>query len=121
MRSPDAPTEMLADRPTGPCVTAEVVCSRSSPRPARNDPDQERESSSRDRTSTTPPDRSPNSAGTCPERTRTAPIAAGFLFRALAQRRAKKSYSIVPREHFWHALWFTFGWALVRFLYARRD
>jgi hypothetical protein len=49
-----------------------------------------------------------------------APVAAGFLFRGLAKRRARKSYSVVPREHFWHAFWFTLGWVVVRFLWARR-
>jgi hypothetical protein len=49
-----------------------------------------------------------------------APIGAAFLFRALAARRAKKSYSVVPREHFWHAFWFTLGWVVVRFVFAQR-
>jgi hypothetical protein len=49
-----------------------------------------------------------------------APIAAAFLFRAIATRRAKKSYSVVPRDHFWHAFWFTLGWVLVRFVFAQR-
>ena len=49
-----------------------------------------------------------------------APIVCAFLFRALAERRAKKNFRIVAREHFWHAFWFTLGWVIVRFVFAAR-
>jgi hypothetical protein len=49
-----------------------------------------------------------------------APLAAGFLFRAVARQRAKKNYGVVPRDHFWRAFWFTLGWLVVRFVWARR-
>jgi hypothetical protein len=49
-----------------------------------------------------------------------APIACAFLIRALAKWRANENPNVVPREQFWGAFWFTLGWVLVRFTYARR-
>lgn len=49
-----------------------------------------------------------------------APIASGAMYRAFAASRAKRGASIVPREQFWQAFWFTLGWAAVRFAFATR-
>lgn len=49
-----------------------------------------------------------------------APIAAAFLSQHIARQRAKKNPFILPRNHFWHAFWYTFGLVLVRFVYASR-
>jgi hypothetical protein len=49
-----------------------------------------------------------------------APLISAFLSQAIARRRAKRDESIVPRNHFWQAFWFTVGIVTVRFAYAVR-
>jgi len=49
-----------------------------------------------------------------------APVTSAFISQAIARRRMKKNRSIIPRNHFWQAFWFTLGIALVRFTYAIR-
>jgi ABC-type Fe3+ transport system permease subunit len=49
-----------------------------------------------------------------------APVASAFLSEAIANHRAKENPFIIPRNHFWQALFFTLGLVLVRFAYASR-
>jgi hypothetical protein len=49
-----------------------------------------------------------------------APIVSAFISQAIARRRSLHNPSIVPRNHFWHAFWFTLGVVSVRFAYAAR-
>jgi hypothetical protein len=50
-----------------------------------------------------------------------APLTSAMISRAIAQRRKKSDESIVPRNHFWQAFWFTAGIVTVRFAYAARN
>ena len=49
-----------------------------------------------------------------------APITSAFISQTIARYRMKKNPSIVPRNHFWQAFWFTLGIVSVRFAYAVR-
>jgi hypothetical protein len=49
-----------------------------------------------------------------------APLTSAFLSQAIARRRARHDESIVPRNHFWQAFWFTLGVVAIRFAYAAR-
>jgi hypothetical protein len=49
-----------------------------------------------------------------------APITSAFISQAIARYRSKRNRSVVPRNSFWQAFWFTFGVVLIRFIYAAR-
>jgi len=49
-----------------------------------------------------------------------APITSAFISEAIARHRSKHNESIIPRNHFWQAFWFTLGIVTVRFAYAAR-
>jgi hypothetical protein len=49
-----------------------------------------------------------------------APLISAFISLAIARRRSRRNPSIVPRNHFWQAFWFTLGVVTVRFAYAVR-
>jgi hypothetical protein len=49
-----------------------------------------------------------------------APLTSAFISQAIALRRSRRHPSIVPRNHFWQAFWFTLGVVTVRFAYAMR-
>jgi hypothetical protein len=49
-----------------------------------------------------------------------APIISAFISQAIARHRQKQDESIIPRNHFWQAFWFTLGIVTVRFAYAVR-
>jgi hypothetical protein len=49
-----------------------------------------------------------------------APLMSAFISQAIARRRSKRNPSIIPRNHFWQAFWFTLGVVTVRFAYAVR-
>lgn len=48
-----------------------------------------------------------------------APVAAAYLAQALARRAAQNRPEFHPRTDFWQAFWFTLGFVLLRFAYAR--
>jgi len=50
-----------------------------------------------------------------------APVTSAFISQAIARCRARRNKSIVPRNHFWQAFWFTLGVVIVRFVYAVRN
>jgi len=49
-----------------------------------------------------------------------APVTSALFSQAVARRRSRHDSSIIPRNHFWQAFWFTWGLVLVRFVYAVR-
>lgn len=49
-----------------------------------------------------------------------APLVSAYISQAIAARRATANPFIIPRNHFWQALWFTLGLVLIRFAYATR-
>jgi hypothetical protein len=49
-----------------------------------------------------------------------APLMSAYISQAIARRRSRRNPSIIPRNHFWQAFWFTFGVVTVRFAYATR-
>ena len=49
-----------------------------------------------------------------------APVVSAFISQAIARRRSRHNPSVVPRNHFWQAFWFTLGVVSVRFAYAAR-
>jgi hypothetical protein len=49
-----------------------------------------------------------------------APLMSAFISQAVARHRRKQNPSIIPRNHFWQAFWFTFGVVTVRFAFALR-
>ena len=49
-----------------------------------------------------------------------APLASAFLSETIATRRSRENPFIIPRNHFWQALFFTLGLVLIRFAYASR-
>jgi hypothetical protein len=49
-----------------------------------------------------------------------APIASAFISQVIARYRSRKNRSLIPRNSFWQAFWFTFGIVLIRFVYATR-
>ncbi len=50
-----------------------------------------------------------------------APITSAFLAQAVARARRTRHPFLIPRNHFWQALWFTLGLTTVRFAYALRS
>jgi hypothetical protein len=50
-----------------------------------------------------------------------APITSAFISQAIARYRGRRNRSIVPRNHFWQAFWFTLGVVTIRFAYAVRN
>lgn len=49
-----------------------------------------------------------------------APLTSAFISEAIARYRRRQNASVVPRNHFWQAFWFTLGVVTVRFAYAVR-
>ena len=49
-----------------------------------------------------------------------SPIAAAYISQWFAKQSAKSDQSIVPRNHFWRAFWFTLGFVTVRFAFVAR-
>ena len=49
-----------------------------------------------------------------------APLAAAYFCRGVAEVRSKRRPDIDPDFHFWLSLWFSLGFALVRFGFAVR-
>ena len=49
-----------------------------------------------------------------------APVISAFISQAIARRRRENDTGIIPRDHFWQALWFTLGLVIVRFMFAVR-
>jgi hypothetical protein len=49
-----------------------------------------------------------------------APLMSAFISQAVARYRSRRNPSIIPRNHFWQAFWFTLGVVTVRFAYALR-
>ena len=47
-----------------------------------------------------------------------APITSAFISQAIARFRSRRDESIIPRNHFWQAFWFTLGIVTVLFAYA---
>lgn len=47
-----------------------------------------------------------------------APLASASLAQYIAKKRAEENPYIVPRERYWQAFWFTFGFTAVRLAYA---
>lgn len=50
-----------------------------------------------------------------------APATSAFISQTFARYRGRRKKSIIPRNHFWQAFWFTLGIVLVRFIYAVRN
>jgi hypothetical protein len=48
-----------------------------------------------------------------------APIISAIISEAIASHRAESNIFIIPKNHFWHAFWFTLGLTLIRFAYAK--
>jgi hypothetical protein len=49
-----------------------------------------------------------------------APLMSAFISQAIARHRSKRNPSVIPRNHFWQAFWFTLGVATVRFVCTTR-
>lgn len=47
-----------------------------------------------------------------------APLGSAFISQSFAIQRASNNQDVNPRHYFWRAYWFTFGFTLMRFLYA---
>jgi hypothetical protein len=50
-----------------------------------------------------------------------APISSAYISKLIANGRATRKPNIVPRYHFWQAFWFTLGFVMIRFIFAKHN